>query len=136
MDPVDTGLALPVAGMLTLTLVVWVYLFVQRIGYMTANQVDAEAMVTPADVQRLLPPEASSAAHNFRNLFEVPVVFSVVCLFLTLFGLVDSLHIYCAWAFLGLRSIHRRPPGCSRQSQRRLLPRHPYQRISRTSQSV
>ena len=106
MDALHTGLALPMAGMMTLTLLVWVYMFVQRISYMTANQVDADEMVTPADVQRLLPPEASSAANNFKNLFEVPVIFYVVCLYLTVFGQVDSLHITCAWVFVALRAVH------------------------------
>lgn len=106
MQTVDPGLALPMAAMMALTLVVWVCMFVQRIGYMTANRIDAEQLVTPADTQRLLPPQASSAANNFRNLFEVPVVFYAVCLFLTVYGLVDSLHVYCAWAFVTLRAAH------------------------------
>lgn len=106
MEIMNTGLALPMAGMMALTGLVWVYLFVQRVGYMSAHKIDAQEMVTPADVQRLLPPEASSAANNFKNLFEMPVVFYVVCLYLTVFGLVDSLHVYCAWTFLVLRSIH------------------------------
>ena len=106
MDALNTGLALPMAGMMALTLVVWVWMFVQRIGYVSANGVNVDEMVTPADVQRLLPAEASSAANNFKNLFEMPVIFYAVCLFLTVFGLVDSLHVTCAWAFLALRALH------------------------------
>lgn len=106
MDALNTGLALPMAGMMALTLVVWVWMFVQRVTYVSANGVKVDEMVTPADVQRLLPAEASSAANNFKNLFEMPVIFYAVCLFLTVFGLVDSLHVTCAWAFLVLRAVH------------------------------
>ena len=65
MDALQTGLALPMAGMMTLTLLVWVYMFVQRISYMTANQVDADEMVTPADVQ------AGPSAHVLTEVVYV-----------------------------------------------------------------
>lgn len=106
MDAVDTGLALPMAGMLTLTFVVWIYLFIQRVGYMNAHQIDAELLKAPSNTQALIPPEHSSGSNNFKNLLEVPVVFYAVCLYLTVFGLVDSLHITCAWIFLTLRILH------------------------------
>jgi len=106
VDTVNTGLALPLAAMMTLTLMVWIYMFVQRVSYMSANKVDAEELVTPADTQRLISAEASSAANNFKNLFEMPVIFYAVSLYLTVFGLVDSLHVTCAWIFVGLRVVH------------------------------
>lgn len=106
MDVVDTGLALPMAGMMTLTLAVWVYLFVQRMSYISANKIDAQDLKTPVQVQTLIPAESSSASHNFKNLLEMPVIFYAVCLYLTVFGQVDSLHVSCAWVFLGLRVLH------------------------------
>lgn len=106
MEVVNTGLALPMAGMLGLTLVVWIRLFVQRIGYMNANGVDVELMKSPANTQELIPAEASTASNNFKNLLEMPVLFYVVCLYLTVFGQVDSLHVTCAWVFVGLRCVH------------------------------
>jgi hypothetical protein len=106
MELVNTGLALPMVGMFFLTLVVWIYLFVQRLGYAMSHNIDAQEMKTPAQVQAVIPPEHSSASHNFKNLLEMPVVFYAVSLYLTVFGQVDSLHVTCAWVFLGLRALH------------------------------
>ncbi|TDG14787.1 hypothetical protein E2F43_00655 [Seongchinamella unica] len=106
MELLSNELALPVAVMLVLTLVVWVTLFVTRMSYLTANKVDAEQLKTPAEVQALIPGDVSAAANNFKNLFEMPVVFYVTCFYLTLFGQVDSLHVTCAWVFVCGRILH------------------------------
>lgn len=106
MNMLNTALALPMAGMMFLTLLVWIYLFIQRIRYATGHGIDIEAMKTPTDVAGLIPGENASASHNFKNLVELPVIFYAVCLYLTLFGQVDELHVYCAWAFLVFRVLH------------------------------
>lgn len=106
METFNSELALPMAAMMTLTLAVWIYLFVQRVGYATANGIDIEQFKTPVDAQNLIPPEASSASNNFKNLLEMPVLFYVVCLYLTVFGQVDGLHVLCAWLFVALRVVH------------------------------
>lgn len=106
MEMTNSELALPMAAMLMLTLLVWIRLFVQRVAYMNANKIDVEQLKAPVNAQELIPPEASSASNNFKNLLEMPVVFYVVCLYLTVFGQVDSLHVTCAWVFVGLRVMH------------------------------
>ena len=104
--PLTTELALPIASMMLLTLVVWVVMFVKRVGYMQAHNVDVEQMKTPADTQALVPGDASAPANNLRNMTELPVVFYVAALYLTVFGQVDSLHVTCAWVFVGFRVLH------------------------------
>ncbi len=106
METFNTELALPMAAMMTLTLAVWIYLFVQRVGYMNAHGVDVEQLKTPLDSQNLISAEASSASNNFKNLLEMPVLFYVVSLYLTVFGQVDGLHVLCAWLFVALRAVH------------------------------
>lgn len=106
MEIVNTALALPMAGMLTLTMLVWIYLFVERMGYIAANNIDAEDLKAPVQVQALIPPEHSSGSNNFKNLLEMPVIFYAVSLYLTVFGQVDELHVTCAWVFLALRVVH------------------------------
>jgi len=106
MPVFSNELALPMLGMMALTLAVWIVMFVQRLGYATANKIDAQDMKTPAMVQALLPDDVSRASHNLKNLFEMPVLFYAICLALTVFGQVDSLHVYCAWAFLVFRILH------------------------------
>ena len=106
MTIVSASLALPMMAMLLLTLVVWVVMFIHRVGYASANGIDAQKMRTPSDVARLLPDEVSGSGNNFKNLFEMPVLFYVVCLYLTVFGQVTSLMVTCAWVFVGLRAVH------------------------------
>ncbi len=106
METFNAELALPMAAMMTLTLAVWIYLFIQRVGYMSANDLDVELLKAPVDAQKLIPPEASSASNNFKNLLEMPVLFYVISLYLTVFGQVDGLHVLCAWLFVALRVVH------------------------------
>jgi len=106
MNMPSSELALPFTGMMILTMAVWIYMFIQRMGAMTANNIDIEEMKTPPDTDRLIPADASSAGNNFKNLFETPVLFYALCIYLMLSLQVDDIHIYCAWAFLIFRVLH------------------------------
>ena len=106
MNEVNNALALPILATLLLTLLVWIYLFVQRIGYSRANDIDIEAFKTPGDTAELIPGPKSSASNNFQNLLEMPLVFYTICFYLTVFGGVDDLHVTCAWVFVIFRVVH------------------------------
>ncbi len=96
----------PVMALLILTGVVWVVLFARRMSYLGANKLDAEQLKTPAKVEALLPDAVSAPSYNFKNLFEMPVVFYVVCLAAYATGQVDGLLLNCAWGVVILRAIH------------------------------
>ena len=102
----DTTLLSPVLGMVCLTFVVWLWMFVTRFRYILANRIDAQDMATPKELYELLPPSAANPGYNFKNLFEIPVLFYVVCFYLVLMQQADSLHVTCAWIFVVLRVIH------------------------------
>lgn len=106
MHLVATGLALPLLAMMMLTLVVWVYMFVTRIRYAQAHKLDIEEFKTPADVQALIPGDESAPGNNLKNLFELPVVFYAICLYLTVTGQVGDFYVTCAWVFVILRIVH------------------------------
>ncbi len=106
MNMPTAELALPMLGMMILTLLVWLHMFVQRVSFAQGNKIDIEQFKTPADVQALVPANASGASNNFKNLFELPVIFYAVCLYLTVTLQVDSVYTNCAWVFLGLRVLH------------------------------
>ena len=96
----------PVVAMLLLTAVVWLVLFVRRLSYMTGQKIDAEQMKTPENTLALLPDDVNAPANNFKNLFEVPVLFYVVCLCVAMVNAVDAMMINCAWGFVLLRLLH------------------------------
>lgn len=106
MDTPTFALTLPLLGMLTLTMLVWVLLFIKRMNYISANKINAQDMKTPEQVQQLIPGEVAAPGNNLKNLAELPVVFYAICLYLTAAVQVDDIHYYCAWIFLVFRIIH------------------------------
>ena len=92
----------PFAGMLLLTMLVWVWMFRERIAAMRRLGIDPK---TREDLDRLGPRAINSSA-NFQNLFELPVVFYACVLALVATGRVDALHVACAWGFLAFRIAH------------------------------
>jgi hypothetical protein len=95
---------MPCAAMVGLTALVWVKLYWDRIGEMRARHIDAQELATArAAAGRLERPEA---ADNFRNLFEVPVLFYVLCIALVLNGGSTPGFVTAAWAAVVLRSLH------------------------------
>lgn len=53
-----------------------------------------------------VPAMVRQVSNNYRNLFEFPVAFYVLCLALAVTGLSDTWHLAMAWFFVGTRVIH------------------------------
>jgi hypothetical protein len=93
---------LPFAGMMLLTLAVWVWMFRQRVLGMRATGIEPKVR---ADLDQLGPRAVNSSA-NFQNLFELPVLFYAVVLALHQLALVDGIHVACAFGFFAFRVVH------------------------------
>ncbi|MDJ0812973.1 MAG: MAPEG family protein [Woeseiaceae bacterium] len=96
----------PVLAMMLLTLVVWIVLYVRRIAHMKANRIDAQQLTTPERAIALIPEPVNNPANNFKNLFELPVIFYALCLLLFAAGMVDTVYVAAAWLFVALRAVH------------------------------
>ena len=96
----------PFFGMLLLTFAVWVVMYVRRLRYIASNQIDPQRLTTPEKGAAVIPEQIHRPAYNFRNLFELPVAFYAVCLYLFVAGTVDSVYVTSAWLFLALRVVH------------------------------
>ncbi|HNR92928.1 MAG TPA: MAPEG family protein [Dokdonella sp.] len=94
----------PVLAMVGLTLVVWIALFVQRLGEMRRRRIDPQRLASAAAATALL--EDRRAADNFRNLFELPVLFLVAALAALATQVVDAVLVGLAWTFVALRAVH------------------------------
>ncbi len=103
-----TGLAIfgPFLGMLLLSLAVWVVMYVRRLRFIAANRIDAQELTSAEKAASLFPEAIHWPAHNFRNLFELPVAFYALCLYLYVSGSVDTVYVAAAWAFLVTRIAH------------------------------
>lgn len=95
---------LPAVAMVAVTAVVWVQLYVQRIGEMRLRRIAPDQLATSRQAASTL--HETSAADNFRNLFEVPVLFYVLCLALYATHLGDALLLGGCWLFVTLRAVH------------------------------
>ena len=92
--------------MLALTFVVWVLMYARRIGYMKKHRIDPQDMTTPEKGKALLPDYVSYPAYNLANLFELPVLFYAICLYLYVAGSVDQTYVMAAWVFFIARLMH------------------------------
>ena len=95
---------LPVIAMVAITAVVWVRLYVQRIGEMRRRRIRPSDLATSRQAASVL--QDVSAADNLRNLFEVPVLFYVFCLALYATQWQNALVLAGCWLYVALRGVH------------------------------
>lgn len=99
-----TAILWPAVAMAGLTFLVWVRLYHLRLGEMARKRIDAQDLASAADSVRLL--VDTRASDNFRNLFELPVLFYAGVLLAAQIGVSDVVSLALAWAFVGLRAVH------------------------------
>ena len=102
----QTAILGPVLMMILLTLLVWIYMYVVRIGFITRNKITPAQLAVPGALAELSPPEVSNPSDNLKNLFEIPVIFYVLALFLFVTNQVDAANLTAAWLFVGFRAFH------------------------------
>lgn len=100
----DTGIFHPALAMVALTVVVWVRLFFSRVGTMMRERIHPQSVATSAAMAARIPD--SRVADNFRNLFELPVLFYLAVVVAAIAGLVTPVVLALAWLFVALRAVH------------------------------
>ena len=96
----------PFFAMILLTFLVWIYMYVRRIRFITRDALSPDDLAVPGELARLSPPAVSNPSDNLKNLFEMPVLFYALALYLCLTAQVDALYVYAAWVFVGFRALH------------------------------
>ena len=96
----------PMLGMMVLTMVVWVVLYARRIPAMRRANRPVQEYTTPERGVQQLPEQVNYASNNFKNLFELPVLFYGLCLYFHVTGQVTGVEIVAAWLFVGFRALH------------------------------
>lgn len=89
-----------------LTLVVWIYMYARRLSFLIRQQIDLRTVDTPHKADSVIPHTVNLASHNLKNLFELPVIFYAVCLYLYLSDTVGRIQLIAAWSFLAFRIVH------------------------------
>jgi hypothetical protein len=102
----NSTILLPFFGVMLLTLVVWIYMYIRRISYLVRERIDLRTIDTPEKVASAVPGKVNLASHNLKNLFELPVIFYAVCLYLFVSDSVDGFYLIAAWWFFAFRIVH------------------------------
>jgi hypothetical protein len=89
-----------------LALLVWVYMYTRRIHFITSRKLRPQDLVTPGKLAQILPPSVSNPSDNFKNLFEIPVLFYALVLYLFITKQVDTVYVNAAWIFVVFRALH------------------------------
>ena len=96
----------PFFATMFLTLVVWVYMYVRRISFITSNKISSKNLAAPGSLAQLSPPAVSNPSDNLKNLFEIPVIFYALVLYLFATKQVDAVYVGAAWVFVAFRVLH------------------------------
>ena len=96
----------PFLAMMFLTLLVWVYLFIRRISFITSQKISSQDLSVAGTLAQISPPSVSNPSDNFKNLFEIPVLFYVLVLYLFITQQVDNVYVNAAWIFVAFRALH------------------------------
>jgi hypothetical protein len=103
MDP-NTIFA-PFFAQMFLTLAVWIYMYARRIPFILGLGPKLD-LAKPGELARLSPAAVSNPSDNLKNLFEVPVLFYALALYLFVTREVDATYVVAAWVFVAFRAAH------------------------------
>jgi hypothetical protein len=96
----------PIVVLMLLTMIVWIYMYVMRIGYIKQHHIDPQTAATPEAMAKVLPDKINAPSNNLKNLLELPVIFYVVCICFLALRPVDQITVNLAWAYVTLRAVH------------------------------
>ena len=102
----QTAIFGPFFTMLLLTLVVWTHMYVRRISFITREKISPKDLVNGEALARISPPAVANPSDNLKNLFEMPVLFYSLLLYLFATGKVDLAYLLAAWLFVVFRALH------------------------------
>ena len=100
----STAITLATAAMAFLTIAVGIRLFIDRSREMRERRVHPQAVATSRQMAERL--QSVQSADNFRNLFEVPVLFYALCATVLATQSASAPLAVGAWLFVVLRAAH------------------------------
>ncbi|MCC5660994.1 MAPEG family protein [Nostoc sp. XA010] len=89
-----------------LTLIVWVYMYICRISFIKSRKIRPEDFAVASTLAQISPPNVSNPSDNFKNLFEIPVLFYALVLYVFITKQVDAVYVNAAWIFVVFRVLH------------------------------
>jgi hypothetical protein len=100
------SLLTPVLALVTLTLLVWIWMYATRIPAMQKAGISPQSARHPGTWEAGVPSSARQVAENYNHLLEQPTIFYALVFYIVLAGHTDQLYVYLAWAYVALRVVH------------------------------
>lgn len=97
---------IPVLVLIIWTSIMWIWMYATRIPAMQKAKINPDEYRHPGTSGELLPANVRAVADNYNHLHEQPTIFYAVMFFAALTGGGDSLMLYFAYAYAGLRIVH------------------------------
>jgi hypothetical protein len=95
---------LPALAMVALTFIVLVVMFSRRVAQMKRDRIHPQKVATSQQAAALYTDVAP--ADNFRNLFEMPMLFYLALVVAALTGQVTTPVLALAWVYVAARVLH------------------------------
>jgi len=101
----------PMLALLLLLLIVWCYMFYQRISYIMSNKIDVQQAPTRNSTSNFYPERICGSADNFQNLTELPPFFLALCILYIIAEtqwqiLTPNWVILTAYGYVASRALH------------------------------
>lgn len=95
----------PVMALVAWSLVIWVWMYVQRIPAMQRAGIKPQDARFPGSLDGL-PAMARQAADNYNHLMEQPTIFYAAALAIQVAGHADDVGVKLAWTYVAARMLH------------------------------
>ncbi len=95
----------PFFATIFLTFVVWVYMYIRRISFISSKKIHSQDL-SASKLAQISPPNVSNPSDNLKNLFEIPILFYALALYLFITKQVDTVYVNAAWVFVVFRVLH------------------------------
>ena len=100
----NTALLTPCIAMVCITMAVWLRMLYERDCERRQYGLCMDDFATTAQVGKAF--KRVQSAENFRNLFEIPVLFYALCPTLMALQVITPGYVFAAWIFVILRALH------------------------------
>jgi hypothetical protein len=100
----QTAIFYPIAVMMLLVVIVTCLMLKERMVEMKTLKIHPNKVASSSQMNAVL--KNTRAADNYKNLFEMPVLFYALCLALYATQSVSQGFLWAAWAYVALRVVH------------------------------
>ncbi len=98
-------LLLPLLAQIALTFIVMLTMYQKRVAEMKSKRIHPQRTKTRSRAHGVLT-DSESAANNYSNLLESPILFYVAILLTLILMVQDSILVVLAWTYVAARYVH------------------------------